>query len=118
MQTHRYWPVAASHGPRALRHWVSLERDVYERAQHIFTMSEWARTSVIDDYGISPERVTATGAGANLIPADDAVSAPAAPTALFVGRDFVRKRGTGAALGLAGGGARGAGRATVDRRHP
>ncbi len=93
MQTHRYWPVAASHGPRALRHWVSLERDVYERAQHIFTMSEWARTSVIDDYGISPERVTATGAGANLIPADDAVSAPAAPTALFVGRDFVRKGG-------------------------
>jgi starch synthase len=93
LQTHRYWPDAASHGRRALRSWVSLERDVYERAHHIFTMSEWARTSVIDDYGISPERVTATGAGANLVPADDEVSAPTAPVALFVGRDFGRKGG-------------------------
>jgi alpha-maltose-1-phosphate synthase len=93
IQTHRYWPVAASHGPRALRHWMSLERDVYERARHIFTMSEWARTSVIDDYGIPAERVTATGAGANLIPAYDETSAPTAPVALFVGRDFVRKGG-------------------------
>jgi glycosyltransferase involved in cell wall biosynthesis len=93
MQTHRYWPAAASHGPRALTHWVSLERDVYERAHHIFTMSEWARTSVIDDYGISPERVTATGAGTNLIPSPEEVSAPIAPVALFVGRDFGRKGG-------------------------
>ncbi len=93
LQTHRYWPAAASHGARALRNWVSLERDVYERAHHIFTMSEWARTSVIDDYGISPERVTATGAGANLIPAQDEVSAPTAPIALFVGREFGRKGG-------------------------
>lgn len=93
LQTHRYWPAAASHGPRALAHWVSLERDVYERAQHIFTMSEWARTSVIDDYGIAPERVTATGAGANMIPAPQEVSAPTAPVALFVGRVFDRKGG-------------------------
>jgi alpha-maltose-1-phosphate synthase len=91
--THRHWRAAASHGTRALRRWVSMERDVYERAHHIFTMSEWARTSVIDDYGIAPERVTTTGAGTNLIPAPEAVSEHTAPIALFVGRDFGRKGG-------------------------
>lgn len=93
LQTHRYWPAAASHGTRALTHWVSMERDVYQRAHHIFTMSEWARRSVIEDYGVGPERVTATGAGTNLIPADDDVSAQTSPIALFVGREFVRKGG-------------------------
>ena len=113
--THRNWPPAASHGPRALRQWVSLEGDVYRRAHHIFTMSEWARASVIHDYGIEPGNVTATGAGANLIPADDALSVHDAPIALFVGREWGRKGGTCAALGVAGGGPRGARGAAVDR---
>jgi starch synthase len=93
MLAHRHWPAAASHGPRALNQWVSIERGVYERAHHVFTMSEWARRSVIEDYGIGTGRVTATGAGTNLIPADDAVSAHSSPIALFVGREFVRKGG-------------------------
>jgi alpha-maltose-1-phosphate synthase len=95
LQTHRDWPPAASHGPRALRRWVSLEGDVYRRAHHIFTMSEWARGSVIGDYGIEPGKVTATGAGANLIPTDEALSAHDAPIALFVGREWGRKGGPG-----------------------
>lgn len=91
--THRHWPPSASHGPRALRAWVALEREVYRGAHHIFTMSEWARSSVIGDYGIGPDKVTAAGAGANLIPSSDAVSDHSAPIALFVGREFVRKGG-------------------------
>ena len=91
--THRHWPAGASHGTRALRQWVSMERQVYERAHHIFTMSEWARTSLIDDYGIAPDRVTTTGAGTNLIPATDGVCKHTAPIALFVGREFGRKGG-------------------------
>ena len=106
--THRNWPPAASHGPRALRQWVSLEGDVYRRAHHIFTMSEWARASVIHDYGIEPGNVTATGAGANLIPADDALSVHDAPIALFVGREWGAQGRACAALGVAGGGPRGA----------
>jgi alpha-maltose-1-phosphate synthase len=91
--THRNWRPAAPHGPSALRRWVSLEREVYRRAHHVFTMSEWARASLIDDYGIEPGRVTATGAGTNLIPAQDALSAHDAPIALFVGREWERKGG-------------------------
>jgi glycosyltransferase involved in cell wall biosynthesis len=91
--TRRNWRPAASHGAGALRHWLSLEGDAYRRAHHIFTMSEWARASVIDDYGVAPDKVTATGAGANLVPAEDALSAHDEPIALFVGRDFARKGG-------------------------
>ncbi len=93
LQTHRHWPPAVPHGASAIRHWVSLEREVYRRAHHVFTMSEWARASVIGDYGIEPGKVTTTGAGANLIPADDALSAHDAPIALFVGREWGRKGG-------------------------
>jgi glycosyltransferase involved in cell wall biosynthesis len=91
--THRHWRPAVSHGSRALHAWLDLEREVYRGAQHIFTMSEWARSSVIDDYGIAPDKVTATGAGTNLIPAADEVSAHSGPIALFVGKEFGRKGG-------------------------
>jgi glycosyltransferase involved in cell wall biosynthesis len=91
--THRNWRPAAPHGARAVRRWVSLERDVYRRAHHVFTMSEWARASVIDDYGIDPGKVTATGAGTNLIPPEDGLTAHDAPIALFVGREWRRKGG-------------------------
>jgi alpha-maltose-1-phosphate synthase len=90
---HRHWPRAAAHGRRALRSWISSEREVYRRADHIFTMSEWARDSVIADYEIDPDQVTATGVGANLIAAEEAVSRQADPIALFVGKDFGSKGG-------------------------
>src|SRR6202020_2314253 len=91
--TRRDGRPAASHGAGALKHWLSLEGDVYRRAHHIFTMSEWARASVINDYGVAPDKVTVTGAGANLVPAEDALRAHDEPIALFVGREFGRKGG-------------------------
>ncbi len=90
---HRHWPRAASHGRRALRSWISSEREVYRCAAHIFTMSEWARDSVIHDYEIDPDNVTVTGVGANMIAAEEAVSRQTAPIALFVGQDFGYKGG-------------------------
>jgi glycosyltransferase involved in cell wall biosynthesis len=93
--THRHWRPGASHGTRGLRQWVAMEGEVYRHAHHVFTMSEWARASVIDDYGVDPDRVTATGAGTNLMPAPDEVSPHGAPIALFVGREFGRKGGPG-----------------------
>lgn len=89
----RHWPRAAAHGSRALRAWVASEREVYRRAGHIFTMSEWTRASVIADYGIDPDRVTATGVGTNLVAAEAAVSRQTDPIALFVGQDFGYKGG-------------------------
>jgi glycosyltransferase involved in cell wall biosynthesis len=93
--THRHWPRAAAHGPRAVRGWVGLERAAYERAHHIFTASDWARASLVDDYGIDPARVTTTGIGTNLVRAPAAApdDGGRAPIVLFVGHEFARKGG-------------------------
>ncbi|MEA2169658.1 MAG: alpha-maltose-phosphate synthase [Solirubrobacteraceae bacterium] len=68
------------------------ERGVVRAAAHVFTMSEFARASMVEDYGCDPAAVTAVGAGINL----DALPRPAAPDrprAIFVGIDFDRKGG-------------------------
>jgi glycosyltransferase involved in cell wall biosynthesis len=90
---HREWPPAIPLGRTALAGWVRLERQVYERAQHIFTMSDWARNSMLDDYGIDPSRVSTVGAGTNLVPAELPERDWSDPVALFVGLEFDRKGG-------------------------
>lgn len=90
---HRHWPLAAAHGRRAVRSWIASEREVYRCAAHIFTMSDWARDSVIADYEIDADKVTTTGVGANLIAAEEAVSRQTAPVALFVAKVFGSKGG-------------------------
>lgn len=73
------------------------EARVYERASLIFTMSERARRSFIDDFGIAADRLVTVHCGPNneLPPPDargsDGRQGP--PTVLFVGRDFARKGG-------------------------
>jgi alpha-maltose-1-phosphate synthase len=79
----------------ALRRTERSERRVYDRLDLILTMSEWARRSFIEDFGQSPEKVVAVGAGANL---DAVPSAPDGremdvPRLLFVGRKWERKGG-------------------------
>lgn len=46
--------------------WIEQERRLYHNAQHVFTMITSAAHSVIHDYGVPPERVTAIGAGGRL----------------------------------------------------
>jgi glycosyltransferase involved in cell wall biosynthesis len=70
------------------------ERRLYDSIDVIFTMSEWLRASFISDFGQSPDKVVAVGAGANF----SALPAPAerdwtTPRFLFVGRDWERKGG-------------------------
>ncbi len=73
------------------------ERDVYADAAGIFTFSEWARRSFVEDFGVLPERVTAVGAGPNFdvsrIPARAPGRGDRPPTVLFVGGEFERKGG-------------------------
>jgi glycosyltransferase involved in cell wall biosynthesis len=70
------------------------ERAVYDRMDVIFTMSEWARASFIDDFGQDPAKVVVVRAGANVhgvpeVPERDW----RVPRILFVGRNFERKGG-------------------------
>jgi glycosyltransferase involved in cell wall biosynthesis len=66
---------------------------VFERCRRVLTLSEWTRRSVIDDYGIDPDRVVAVGAGSNLADPLPHRPDPDRPTVLFVGRDWEQKGG-------------------------
>ena len=81
--------------PRQLKQWVDLEGQAFKRATHICTRSELVRNSVINDYGIAPEQVTAIGGGVNFaaLPKPTLGEKNGTPTALFIGKDFYRKGG-------------------------
>ncbi len=71
----------------------AYQQAVFDRCTCVFTFSEWAAASVMNDYGIEPDRVMAVGGGSNF-------SQPPLPHAaydeqriLFVGKDFDRKGG-------------------------
>ena len=89
---------AAALRPGTIRRVDQREAALYRRAAGIFTLSERARRSFLDDFGVPAERVHAVHAGPNFpvqaIPRDRPAPDPKRPpTILFVGRDFARKGG-------------------------
>ena len=94
-QSAEFWPAWNPLRGRALDEWYQREQRAYEAARHLFAFSEPTRRSLIEQYGIAPEKVTVVGAGVNLpqLPPVRPRSNGAAPTILFVGNDFVRKGG-------------------------
>lgn len=99
-----YTAVLAARHPEAgrmplrdgqIRRLIECERQAFASASHICTRSRRARASICEDYGIEPSRVTAIGGGLNLPSLPPAVSRgeSQAPTALFIGKDFLRKGG-------------------------
>jgi glycosyltransferase involved in cell wall biosynthesis len=81
-----YW----THSPN-----IHLEKKVFQAAQKILSFSEAARRSVIDDYGISPEKVTTVYTGIHANQITPALEQPdrVLPNILFIGGDFERKGG-------------------------
>jgi glycosyltransferase involved in cell wall biosynthesis len=78
---------------RALRSRIDLQRRVYERADACCATTGWAARSIVDDYGVDPEKVHVVGVGRN-----HSIDPPAArewttPRYLFVGWDWERKNG-------------------------
>lgn len=76
---------------------IALERRCFQAATHITTFSNWARRSVIEDYGVLPQRVT-TVPNCMALEVFDRIANNRLPTSerlrlLFVGNDFVRKGG-------------------------
>ncbi|HET6440274.1 MAG TPA: glycosyltransferase family 4 protein [Anaeromyxobacter sp.] len=80
-------PAVAYH-----REWRAREQTVYRNALSIFTMSEFVRNSLRDDYGVDPARVHVVGAGPNVVP-DQPAAPPREPLLLFVGKQFAPKGG-------------------------
>jgi alpha-maltose-1-phosphate synthase len=79
--------------PRVQAEAVEFQRQVFDHCARVLTLSDWARRSVVDDYGIDPGNVLAVGAGANL--GDPLPPRPdrGHPAVLFVGRDWEQKGG-------------------------
>lgn len=73
--------------------WREREREVYRGAAAIFTMSEFVRRSLREDYGVDPARVHVVGAGPNVSPEPSELGLAREPVILFVGRNFVPKGG-------------------------
>ncbi|CAB3750817.1 glycosyltransferase family 4 protein [Paraburkholderia humisilvae] len=73
---------------------VLMERNVFEQAAHIIAFSQWARDSVIREFGVAPERLSVITPGVlkeafhqpQFLPANK-------PKILFVGNEFYRKGG-------------------------
>jgi glycosyltransferase involved in cell wall biosynthesis len=91
--TRRYHPAWAPISDRAAARWMEYEASILGEAAVVFTYSEFARRSAIEDCGCSPDSVEVVGAGANQMLDSVAEKDYAAPRALFVGFEFERKGG-------------------------
>lgn len=92
IQSERYWdswvPVK-----RDRNQWIDMESEVYRNALTIFSWSEFTRQSLINDYGIDPEKVVVTGSSGNFKVGEQPKEDFSRPVALFVGLEFERKGG-------------------------
>lgn len=95
--THRLnregWPDWSPFSERAAQRWYALERRAYHHAAHLFARTEPVAASLVEHYGVPPERVTVTGGGAHFDPLPEARPRAREPVILFVGREWVRKGG-------------------------
>jgi glycosyltransferase involved in cell wall biosynthesis len=91
--TQRLYPDWAPLSAHDAARWMEFEADVCRSASAVFTFSEFARGSVINDYGCLPDSVVAVGAGANQLLGSLGVKDYTAQRAVFVGTDFARKGG-------------------------
>lgn len=91
--TQRLYPQGTPLSSRAAAWWMQFEADVCRSASAVFTFSEFARRSVIDDYGCQADRVSAVGGGLNQVPDSLGERDLTTLRALFVGMDFERKGG-------------------------
>jgi glycosyltransferase involved in cell wall biosynthesis len=91
--TQRHYPAWARISSTAADWWIDYERSILHGATKAFTYSDYARNSLIDDYGCSPDDVVTTGAGANQLLDSLGEKDYRAPRALFVGFEFKRKGG-------------------------
>lgn len=73
---------------------LDFEKRLYQGLDLTFTMSEWLRTSFIEDFGCDPDKVVTVGAGVNFKCVPDIENKDYSKhNILFIGVDFERKGG-------------------------
>lgn len=89
-ETYR-WTSFDSVSSRAMAERLALQRDFYSRAMGIFTMGKWMADYLVNEVGVSSDRVFHVGGGVNsftTLPGERHGN-----TFLFAGRDYRRKGG-------------------------
>lgn len=85
-------PPYDSLGEAGAARWRARQQLIYERSRACCVASDWAGSSVREDYGIAADKVHVVGVGRN-IDAGEAERDWSSPRFLFVGADWERKRG-------------------------
>jgi alpha-maltose-1-phosphate synthase len=79
---------------RPIRQTLAYEARVQRSMDVVFTFSDWIGRSMVEDYGVDPDRIAVVGAGPNFERLPDPVERDfSRPRLLFVGRNFERKGG-------------------------
>jgi glycosyltransferase involved in cell wall biosynthesis len=74
--------------------WVRRETDAYRAADLLFTTTEFAKRSLVEDYGCDGTRIRVVNSGVNLELPSEALARTGEPTTiLFLGREWERKGG-------------------------
>lgn len=88
------WPPwAPFRNNKEREEWMVREQHAYLRALHIFAMSTVVRTSLISDYGVSPENISVIGASGNFQYPYDGQRTFGSHRLLFISSNFKRKGG-------------------------
>jgi len=90
----RRWARAAPYfSADDYRAWIDCERAAYSRAARLFSMSNLVRESLINDYGIDPEKITVVGSSGNFPEPYAGPKTFGSRQILVNGSDFSRKGG-------------------------
>jgi glycogen synthase len=80
----------ATRSPRDIDAWIARQGLAYRRASVCCVATAWAKGSLVDDYGVPPDKVEVVGLGRNHDPPAGARDWET-PRFLFIGRDWRRK---------------------------
>jgi glycosyltransferase involved in cell wall biosynthesis len=86
-------PWSSFTNEQEFREWIECERLAYQRSHHLFAMSELVKSSLINDYGIAPEKITVIGSFASRHPLYEGEKSFGSQQILFNGAEFERKGG-------------------------
>lgn len=94
MLVHRNWSSwAPFKNSQELSDWINYERLSYERAYHLFTMSHLGKASLVEAYGIKPEKISVVGYFPNRQALYEGKRTFGSKQILCTGADFERKGG-------------------------
>jgi len=89
----RNWQPWTPFGKRGYQAWMGCETHAYQKARHLFCMSNLVNTSLIQDYGIGANNISVVGGSANFDNLFKGEKPFGSRQILFNGSNFQRKGG-------------------------